>query len=320
MIKKELLTGFFLLAALLALLLINASAADKLNKEEMMTFDFKLPDEIQGWSAKNKDVYFTRETIFDYMNGAGEVYLSYDFNKLLVREYLKEAAPGIVVEIYHMSSSEDAFGIFTHDTDGEMMELAQGAIYAMGLLRFWKDRFFVRIQAEKETELVKSVILQLGELINNAIPGEGKKPTLLSCLPDKGLLSQETRYFHKELSLRTHFYLADTNILDLSEETDALLARYQSDKNKIRVLLVKYPKKENALKAARQFKKIYLEVNGGENEQVFIKEIERGEFISVSQRDRFLVLVFEAKQKEMCQQLTQNILGKLKEVYDVKDN
>jgi hypothetical protein len=128
-------------------------------------------------------------------------------------------------------------------------------------------------------------------------------------------LSQETRYFHKELSLRTHYYLADTNILDLSEETDALLARYQFDKNKIRVLLVKYPKKENAQKAARQFKTIYLEINVDENEQDFIKEIERGEFISVSQKNRFLVLVFEAKEKEICRQLTQNILGKLKEVY-----
>lgn len=314
MIKKELLTGFFCLVALL-LLLLNASAADKIKKEEMMTFDFKLPDEIQGWSAKNKDIYFTRETIFDYMNGAGEVYLSYDFKKLLVREYIKESAPGIVVEVYLMSSSQDAFGIFTHDTDGEMIQLAQGAIYAMGLLRSWKDKFFVRVQAEKETELVKSVILQLGELINNAIPGEGKKPVLLSCLPGKGLLSQETRYFHKDLSLRTHYYLADTNILGLGKETDALLARYQFNKNKIRVLLVKYSKKENAQKAARQFKTVYLKANVGEDEQVFIKEIERGEFISVSQWDRFLVLVFEAKEKKICQQLTENILGKLKEVY-----
>jgi hypothetical protein len=312
MIKKELLTGIFFLVVLL---LLNSSAVDQVKKEEMMTFDFRLPDEIQGWSAKNKDIYFSRETIFDYMNGAGEVYLSYDFKKLLVREYIKETAPGIVVEIYHMSSSQDAFGIFTHDTDGEMIQLGQGAIYAMGLLRFWKDKFFVRIQAEKETGLVKSVILQLGELINNAIPTEGKRPGLLSCLPGKGLLNQETRYFHKELSLRTHYYLADTNILDLGKETEVLLARYQLGNNKIRVLLVKYPEKENAQKAAGQFKKIYLEVNFGENEQDFIKEIERGEFISVSQRDRFLILVFEAKQKEICQQLVQNILGKLKEVY-----
>lgn len=314
MIKKELLTGFFCLVALL-LSLLNATATDKLNKEEMMTFDFGLPDEIQGWSAKNEDIYFTRETIFDYMNGAGEVYLSYDFNKLLVREYINPSAPGLVTEIYHMSSPGDAYGIFTHDTDGEMIELGQGAIYARGLLRFWKDKFFVRIQAEKETAAVKTVIFQLGESIKNAIPGEGKKPGLLNCLPVKGLLRQETRYFHKELSLRTHYYLADTNILDLGKETDALLARYQFNKNKIRVLLVKYSKKENAQKAARQFKTVYLEVNVGENEQDFIKEIERGEFVSVSQRDRFLVLVFEAKEKKICQQLTENILGKLKEVY-----
>jgi hypothetical protein len=312
MIKKELLTGFFVLVVFL---LLNASAVDQLKKEEMMTLESSLPDEIQGWSAKNNGVYFSRETIFDYMNGAGEVYLSYDFKKLLVREYIKESAPGLVVEIYYMSSPADAYGIFTHDTDGEMIELAQGAIYAMGLLRFWKDNIFVRIQAEKETGLVKSVILQLGELIKNAIPREGEKSGLLSCLPGKGLLDQETRYFHKELSLRTHYYLADTNILDLGKETEALLARYKVNKNKIRVLLVKYPEKKNAQKAAGQFKKIYLDVNPGDKKRDFIKEIERGEFVSVSQKDNFLVLVFEAKEKEICQQLTQNILGKLKEVY-----
>jgi hypothetical protein len=312
MFKKEFPAGFFLLVVLLFL---NAAPMDKLNKEDIMTLNSSLPAQIEGWSAKDNGVYFTRETIFDYMNGGGEVYLSYDFKRLLVREYVKKSAPGLVVEIYFMSSSEDAFGIFTHDTDGEMIEMARGAIYARGLLRFWKDRFFVRIQAEKETGAVKSAIFQLGKLITDSIDREGKKPLLLNCLPGKGLLGQETRYFHKELSLRTHYYLADTNILGLSKETDVLLARYLFNKDKIRVLLVKYPEQENAQKAARQFINVYLEASPGNNEQDFTARIEGGEFVSVCQRDRFLVLVFEAKEKGIGDRLTQNIVGKLKEVY-----
>ncbi|MEW6674688.1 MAG: DUF362 domain-containing protein [Nitrospirota bacterium] len=37
-----------------------------------------LPDEIYGWKAQKKVENYNRETIYDYMDGAGEIYLAYN--------------------------------------------------------------------------------------------------------------------------------------------------------------------------------------------------------------------------------------------------
>ena len=140
-------------------------AEEQMSEDTMMQLNVLLPQNIAGWGPAGPDEVFTRETIFDYMDGAGEVYLAYDFDHLLVREYVKPSAPPIVAEVYQMASSEDAYGIFTHDTDGEEVDLGAEAIYSGGYLRFWKGTLFVRLLAEKETEDVKTAVMTMGKTI-----------------------------------------------------------------------------------------------------------------------------------------------------------
>jgi len=49
-----------------------------------------------------------------------------------------------------MGTSEDAFGVFTHDTDGDRIDIGQEARYRPGWLSFWQNRFYVSIYLEKE--------------------------------------------------------------------------------------------------------------------------------------------------------------------------
>jgi hypothetical protein len=122
----------------LSLLAPHAARAD----ENML----RLPQEVHGWKADGQDKVFTRQTIFDYMDGGGEIYLAYDFQRLRAREYARPGAPRIVAEVYQMASSMDAYGVFTHDTDGQPVSVGQAGLYSAGLLRFWKNRFFVRLR------------------------------------------------------------------------------------------------------------------------------------------------------------------------------
>lgn len=78
-----------------------------------------LPEHIEGWAAEPGDRFFDDKTIFDYINGTGEVYRAYNMLKCLSRRYINPHGPPIVLDIFHMGSSEDAFGVFTHDQDGE---------------------------------------------------------------------------------------------------------------------------------------------------------------------------------------------------------
>ena len=266
-----------------------------------------LPSEADGWKTGREDQIFTRDDIFDYVDGGGEIYLAYDFQFVFVREYVREGAPSIVVEVYQMSSSEDAFGVFTHDPDGEDVDLGQGALYGAGLLRFWKDKVFVRLMADRETPEAKALIMGLAAGIVGAIPGEGPEPNLIGCLPKEGLKPKSLRYFHTLISLNAHFYLANVNILNLSPETRVAMARFERAGSQARVLLVEYPTVERAIDAERRFAEMFLIERFMADRKLPPKKLEDGKYAGLSRDGRHLVIVVEADKKPDLEWLMRSI-------------
>lgn len=262
-----------------------------------------LPLRIDGWAAEGEDLHFDRNNLFDYMNGAGEIYLAFDFQFLFVREYTRATAPSVVVEIYQMGSSEDAYGLFTQDTDGEAVVCGQDAIYAQGLLRFWKDRIFARILAEKELPATRSVVMKLGEMMAAAIPEEGRRPALLQFLPSSGMKPRTVRFFHTQVSLNSHYYLSSANILNLSPATGALLVDYDVDGEKAKLLLVSYPSSAEASEAAGQFATRYLEKKTWKGQKLVVKEIDKGKWAGVQHEDKYAIIILEAEGRSLCQRL-----------------
>ncbi len=274
--------------------------------------DFNIPEQIDGWSSVDRKQRYNRDTIFNYMNGAGEMYLAYDFQELLVWEYSKPSAPPIIAEIFEMSSSEDAYGVFTNDTDGNMINMGQGAIYAQGLLRVWKDRFFIRLMAERETGETKATIMKLGQAVIDSIADEGYAPALLQVLPSEGFLPERTHYFHTQVTLNFLYFLDNTNLLNLDFDTEVILARYWRKNSKVRLLLINYPSSVLAKNAYDQFNRIYLKKISTSTDLVQIEKVENNEYTSASLKDRYLVLVFEAKDQAICEWLSKAVLVRLK--------
>jgi hypothetical protein len=266
-----------------------------------------LPPEIAGWRAGREDQVFTRDDVFDYMDGGGEIYLAYDFQFVFVREYVRDDAPSIVVEIYQMSSSQDAFGVFTHDTDGDEVDLGQGGIYAAGLLRLWKDKIFVRILADRETPEAKAVIMELGTKIAGAISQDGEKPGLVKALATEGLRPKSLCYFHTLISLNAHYYLANANILNLSPETRVVMARYEKDGSEARLLLVEYPTVERAVDAHGRFVEMFLLERIEADRKVPPKKLEDGKFAGVTRSGKHLIIVIEADKKSVLDWITKTI-------------
>jgi hypothetical protein len=84
-----------------------------------------LPESIDGWKLTGPPQKITRETIFDYMDGGGELYLAYKFNQLLVWHYQpqKESEEEIIVEVYEMQHPDETFGLLSLDWTGEPVRL-----------------------------------------------------------------------------------------------------------------------------------------------------------------------------------------------------
>ena len=264
-----------------------------------------LPEHIEGWRAEPGDRFFDDETIFDYINGAGEVYRAYNMLKCLSRRYINPHGPPIVLDIFYMGSSEDAFGVFTHDQDGETIQIGQGGLYHQGWLRFWKDRFFISIYSEEETTAAQRSVKELGKAVTSLIMAQGSKPGILRLLPLEGLQPRSVRYLHNHVVLNYHFYLSNENILNLGPHTDAALAEYQRGEELARLLLVLYTDEIESTKAYTRFLMHCLPEADVKGEVVLL---ENGKWSGATVKGRLLAAIFDAHGRGLAKELLREIM------------
>ena len=275
-----------------------------------MTTQPRFPADAHGWQPAGQMRVYGRDTVFEYMNGAGELYLAYDFRRVLVQEYSRPGVPGIVAEVYEMSTSRDAYGVFAHDPEGEDAGIGQGNAYAAGLLRAWKGRYFFRILAERDTPEAKAAVIALGRSLAKPV-GEGPRPALLHRLPPDALEALSVRYFHTQVSLNSLYYLADANILRLSPHTEAVLAVYRPEGEKITLVIVGYPTARQAKEAYGEFDRIYLENEAAADGPLRIEKIEHGRHVGALVQATFVVLAFDARSRAACERLLKAAANRL---------
>lgn len=253
-----------------------------------------LPDTPKGWIKSERPEIYNRQNLFDYIDGGAEEYLVYDFQKLVVQKYIPETQDSlgensITVEIWKMNSSADAYGVFSLDQEGEKSNIGQMGAYYDGLLRFWKDAFFIRIlKAEGDS---KDIIWKLGSQIEKKIKKEGKPPQLVSMIPSDSLIPGSVYYFHKQITLNNLYYFSDQNILNLSMETNCALADFQFSNDKLRLLLIQYPDTTKARIVEKNLKSIYSEKESFQENKIF--ETKEKKLVGVDLTRNHLTLVFE---------------------------
>jgi hypothetical protein len=247
-----------------------------------------VPSQIHGWKTQEEVEAYNRETIFDYMDGAGEIYLMYDFRELMVFHMVRASQSTILVEIFDMGSSQEAFGIFSHAQEGQELGIGQGSEYRGGVLSFWKGNYFVCVYSEGETPEIEETIPVLAGEIAGRITVTGDKPALLNYLPGQGLQPETIRFFHKHTSLNYHYFLASDNILQLDQHTRAVLAKYQPGQSML--LCVLYEDEIHAQSALRSFQTSYLP-ELGESQTA---QTDDGKWVAAESKGPFVLVVFAA--------------------------
>jgi Family of unknown function (DUF6599) len=251
-----------------------------------------LPAEAGGWRWDGKETKYNSRTLFDYMDGAAELYLAYGFQNLTVHRFEKSRQPAVTVELYEMESSEDAYGVFSFERQDETIGIGQGSEFGGGLLRFWKGKYFVNIYADGEGVEVESAILKMGRASANSIPTTGLEPKLVGFIPGKdlGLVDKSVRYLKSHVLLNQRFFIAHQNILNLNRKTEAVLAQYIRDKQKTQLLLIRYPNFKESGDAYQSFMNAYLP-DAREKDR---SKTEDGKWTFVRRRNEFILIVFGA--------------------------
>ncbi len=269
-----------------------------------------LPQEIHGWKATGEDKIYDPETIFDYIDGAGEVYRSYNFRTLLVRRYSKRGQPEIIADFFDMGTSKDAFGVFTHDPEGEDAEIGQGSNYKGGLLSFWKDRFFVSLYSEEETDEAKQALFALGRKVASLIKKEGKRPPLISLFPGEKMETKSIRYFHNHMILNYHYFVADENILLLDQKSEAAFGTYREENERVRLLIIRYAYEKKATEALKNFFKIYMP----DALERGIVQTEDMKWTAAKVKNEYVIIVFDALSDTFAKKIIENVKMKIEEM------
>lgn len=253
-----------------------------------------IPKHIKGWKAGAKDEIYNRETLYEYINGGAELYLTYCFQEVFARRFLHSDSSEIVLDIYDMGSSEDAYGIFSCEREDEDVGIGQDSEYGGGLLQFWKDRYFVSIIAIGDEKSVKPAILELGQTVASAINSTGKKPKLLSLLPEKGLQCNNIRYFHSHVCLNNFYFLANENILHITNDTDCIFASYHVGGDTGYLLLLQYESDSQANSAYESFLTYYMP----EARETGIARMENNRWTVALCNQSIITIIFDVLDKE----------------------
>lgn len=278
-----------------------------------------LPKSFGIWNRSGEVRRILPDRIFDYMDGAGELYIGYRFKYLEVAEYAAPDEDRILVELYRMASSDDAFGLLSGDWGGEPVELGQGdsgnrspawlpdrkALYGAGLLRIWSGDLYARVMAYRESARSKETVLKLGSLIVAGRKGPAA-PALLASLPQEaapGLNLRTDRfcYFRSHLVLNSIYFLSTKNILDLDKSAEAVTASYspgaaRENRKPVQLLLIRYANDDAAKRARAHFEKAYLPGrrsggSGPSQQDIVARRVEDG-WLGHARNGRMMALVF----------------------------
>ena len=282
-----------------------------------------LPGSVGVWTRSEGPKFIGPREIFNYMDGAGELYLGYRFQRLEVHRYASPDQGEILVELYWMETSDDAYGLLSGDWGGTPMNLASPAagspspapatgpraLYGAGLLRLWSGNLFARVMADHDSEGSKKAVQALGQAIVAGRP-DPAAPALIRALPARmgpqfSLRPERVTFLRSHLVLNSVYFLSSENLLDLGPGCEVAAASYGPGGTKAagkakpaRLLLARYANETAAVKALQHFQQIYLpekyqgpkaSLGGGQG----VAAIEDG-WMGFARSGRGLALVFES--------------------------
>ncbi len=265
-----------------------------------------VPESTGGWTT-HEDSYYDKQTIFDYMNGAGEVFLSFAYERMFVRRFSKSETEELTVELYDMGTDNDAYGIFTRFRSGEEAGIGRTSSYLPGNLNFWKGRYFIIVFTMASTDASRNDILDISRSITAGITDGGDLPLVVSLLPPEDLIEDTIRFFHLYTDLNRHYFLSDENILDLDKTVDAAIATYREGDNYNYLLLIRYPEEARAGTVFDSFMEIYMP-EAGDSGTV---QIEDGLWTAAARTGEFITVVFDATTPERARLLLEAAGGRI---------
>ncbi len=207
----------------------------------LTAYEIKFP-EVNGWKQSGEIQAFAPKTLYEYIDGAADLYLAYDFQELKVAEYLNDKKASITVEVYRHKSPTDAFGIYSQERlpDANYLEIGAQGYIDKNLLNFLSGCYYVKINSYKTGAEDQEMLRAFANQVVENLGDKGGLPSILSSFPAEGKKSHSEKFIARNFLGYAFFHSAFTADYELSGKKFKLFLLDCGDKDVCKNILQKY--------------------------------------------------------------------------------
>jgi hypothetical protein len=152
--------------------------------------------EVTGWRQSGELQTFQPENLFDYIDGAADLYLSYDFQELKVAEYRNEKKASVIVEVYRHRTPTHAFGIYSQErlANANFIDVGTQGYIETNVLNFLVGPYYVKINSYNTGAEDQDILLTFAKKVSENLGEKGSLPSILSSFPEEGKKKNSERF------------------------------------------------------------------------------------------------------------------------------
>ncbi len=263
---------------------------------------------LSGIKIADSPYHFEPHNLFEYINGAADFYIAYGFASLVGANYFVGSNPNdsITIDIYDMGKKINAFGVFKSkwNKDASSLNIGAASFGDYGYLVFYKDRYFVEINAFIKNEKWKAQPMIFAQNLAENIPGDNSPPFELSYFPEHRRIKGSERYIKG--GILSHAFLDRGIVCD-----------YLLDGETVSAFLSFFPSKNDAATSFEQYRK-YLQKHGkclpldDFGGSGIISQEPYHKHILIAQKYTFIIGVYDLPGAEKGKQIMNDIVERIK--------
>lgn len=214
-------------------------------------YETALPETCSlGWIRDGKTKLYTPLNLYECINGEAELYLPYGFKHLSTAFYREAGSKGagLVVNVFAMGSSLDAFGIYANyrSPSAHPVNIGVEGFADESQLMFYQSTCFVQIMGSGSPTPNQSAFLSCAASISRILPLGSGRPGELDFLNIPGLVPGSEKYYPEGL-------------LGYKFLGKGLTAEAVSRQGPLRVVVVKAESDKTLEQALNDYRKYLLE-------------------------------------------------------------
>ncbi len=179
--------------------------------------ELKFP-EITGWKQSGEIQTFIPKTLFEYINGAADLYIIYDFQKLKVAEYQNGKKASVTVEVYEHKTPTHAFGIYSQERipNANFIDVGGQGYIENNVLNFFTGPNYVKMSSYNTGAEDREILLTFAKKMSENLGTKGTLPAILSSFPEEGKRKNSEKFINKNFLGYSFLHSAFTADYDLS--------------------------------------------------------------------------------------------------------